>query len=522
MKRKFSLLIIASAALNFSVFAASAELTLASVFGDNMVLQRDKPPVIWGQAQAGETISVCFAGQTNATVVDAIGNWKVVLSPPPASAEPRTLTVTAGNTLQANTGSRQLTNVLVGEVWLAAGQSNMEFPLSREAHAAQEIPAATNAQIRLLNLAFAGQYFYSKAFGSNEIGRMTPPQFYQGDWKECAPASVRGFSAIAYYFSHEIQRQENIPVGVISCAVGGSPTEAWIRRSALAADPELRAMTDGNWLTNRVFDDWCRQRGHENLDVPLAAGLAVPGDDLGPNHHFKPAFLWDAGPARIAPFALRGVLWYQGESNSLEERRVRQHQILFPLLVRDWRAAWGEQLPFFFCQLASIQTNTYKSAYWPEFRDQQRQFAETIPGAGMAVTSDHGLPNDVHPREKREIGRRLALVARAKAYGENIEFSGPQPWRAVMSHAEVTIDFSHAKGLKISDALPVHGFELAGEDGVFYPVTATIAGEKVLLPGLAVGAPRRVRYGWQPFSAGNLVNGADLPASTFEIPVNAK
>ena len=522
MKRIFSLLIIASAALNFSVFAASAELTLASVFGDNMVLQRDKPLVIWGQAQAGETISVRFAGQTKTTTAGLTGSWKVIWGALPANAKPRNLTVTAGNALKEATASQQLTNVLVGEVWLAAGQSNMEFPLARELHAAQEIPAATNGQIRLLNMAYAGQNFFSKPFGSNEVARMTPENLYQGYWKNCTPASAQGFSAIAYYFSQEIQLKENVPVGVINCAVGGSPTEAWIRRAALASDPGAQVMAQGNWLTNAAFDDWCRQRGHENLDAPLAAGLAVPSDDLGPNHHFKPAFLWDAGPARLTPFALRGVLWYQGESNSLEDRRVRQHGILFPLLIRDWRAVWGENLPFLFCQLSSIQTNAYKSTYWPEFRDQQRQLAETIPNAGMAVTSDHGLPNDVHPREKREIGRRLALVARAKVYGENIEFSGPQPVPAVARRAGVEIDFSHAIGLKTSDATPVRGFELASEDNVFYPATATIAGAKVLLSCAAISSPRRVRYGWQPFSAGNLVNGDNLPASTFEIPVNAK
>ena len=522
MKRLFSSFIIAFAALKFSAIGASADLTLASVFGDNMVLLRDKPLVIWGQAQAGEKISVGFAGQTQTTTANATGNWQVRLSALPASAEPRNLTVTAGATLQASTGSRQLTNVLVGEVWLAAGQSNMEFPLARELHAAQEIPAATNAHIRLLNLAFAGQYFYSKAFGSNEVARMTPGKLFQGDWQNCTPASAKGFSAIAYYFSREIELHENVPVGVIHCAVGGSPTEAWIRRAALDSEPDVHVMVQGNWLTNTALDDWCRQRGHENLDAPLAAGLAVPGDDLGPNQPFTPACLWDAGTARIAPFALRGELWYQGESNSLEERRVRQHGILFPLLVRDWRAAWGESLPFLFCQLSGIQTNAYKSAGWPEFRNQQRLFAESIPHAGMAVTSDHGLPNDVHPREKRAIGRRLGLVARAKVYGEKIEFSGPQPLPAVLRPAGVELAFSHAKGLKTSDAMPVHGFELAGDDGVFYPVTATIAGKNVSLSGLSAIPPRRVRYGWQPFSAGNLVNGADLPASTFEIPVNAK
>jgi sialate O-acetylesterase len=216
------------------------------------------------------------------------------------------------------------------------------------------------------------------------------------------------------------------------------------------------------------------------------------------------------------------VLWYQGESNSLEERRVRQHERLFPLLVRDWRAAWGENFPFLFCQLSSIQTNGYKSAFWPAFRNQQRRFVETIPNTGMAVTSDYGLPNDVHPREKREVGHRLALVARAKVYDEKIEFSGPQPVQAVARGAQTEITFSHAAGLKASDAKPASSFEVAGEDGIFHSAAAAIVGEKILLSAPDASSPRRVRYGWQPFSAGNLVNRDGLPTSTFEIPVNTQ
>ncbi len=522
MKSFCALLGTAVVAFAVGAFGAQGELTLAPLFGDNMVLQRDQPLPVWGKAAAGEKISVRFASHTKTATADSSGNWKVVLSSLPANAEPRTLTISAESIRHSSFVIRDFTNVLVGEVWLAAGQSNMEFPLSREAHAAQEIPVATNSQIRLLNLGFAGQYFFSKPFGSNEVARMSPEKLFHGDWKSCSPGNAKDFSAIAYYFSREIQRDQNVPVGVINCAVGGSPTEAWIRRGALDSDPELIAMTRGNWLTNTALDDWCRQRGHENLDAPLAAGLAVPGDDLGPNHHFKPAFLWDAGPARFAPFALRGVLWYQGESNSLEERRVRQHEKLFPLLVHDWRAAWGENSPFLFCQLSSIQTNSYKSAFWPAFRDQQRRFVETIPNTGMAVTSDYGLPNDVHPREKREVGRRLALVARAKVYAGKIEFSGPQPVQAVVRGAQAEIVFSHAAGLKASDAKPANGFELAGVDGIFHSAAATILGEKILLHAHEVNTPCRVRYGWQPFSAGNLVNGDGLPASTFEISVHAK
>lgn len=492
--------------LTAGLLAARAEISLPRVFTDNMVLQRDQPVPIWGKAKVGEKITVEFAGQKNIATADAGGKWKVILNPLAASAAPRTLQV----------GGRQFTNVLVGEVWLAAGQSNMEFPLSREQFAATEIPSATNSLLRLLNFSFAGQYFYAKPFGANEAARQTPEKFYSGAWQPCSPDAAKEFSAVAYYFGKEVSQKLSVPVGIIHCAVGGSPTEAWIRRGVLESDSELRAMVNGNWLTNAALDDWCRQRGHENLDASLTNGLAVPCDDLGPNHYFKPSFLWDAGPARFAPFALRGVLWYQGESNSLEERRMRQHEKLFPLLVRDWRAAWGENLPFLFCQLSSIRTNKYKSAFWPEFRDQQRRFLGTIPNTGMAVTSDLGALDDVHPRNKRDVGHRLALWALAKSYGEKIEFSGPQPQSVKREDQKLVVQFSHASRLKTSDGRIARGFEIAGADGVFHDATAELGEGKVRLSADEVSQPTAMRYGWKPFSDGNLVSGDGLPASTFE------
>jgi sialate O-acetylesterase len=505
-------------ALVWSVFSApGVGLSLAPWFADNLVLQRDARVPVWGTAKAGERVIVSFAGQRKTTLADASGRWQVVLDPLPASFEPRTLTAEATDTLR-------LTNILVGEVWLAAGQSNMEFPLSREAHASAELPVATNASLRLLNLSFAGQYFYAKPFGANELSRMTPEQFYSGTWRECSPASAKDFSAIAYCFGHELQPELHVPVGIIHLAVGGSPTEAWIRRAALAGEPELGVMTRGNWLTNAALDDWCRERGHQNLDAPIRAGLAVPGDDLGPNHPFKPGFLWDAGPARLRPFAIRGVLWYQGESNALEPRRVRQHEKLFPLLVRDWREQWGQKrLPFLFCQLSSISTNGgYQSSCWPDFRDQQRRFVDTIPDTAMAVTSDLGHPTDVHPRNKRDVGHRLAVAALATVYGREIEFSGPSVLSAERRGNQVVVRFAHANGLSTTDGKTPAGFEIAGEDGKFFPAIAAIERDSVALTCPQVPQPDQVRYAWQPFPTPpqNLVNAAGLPASTFRVAVN--
>jgi len=448
-----------------------------------------------------------FAGRKKTVPADAQGAWKLELPAMRASFEPRILRI----------ADKTFTNVLVGEVWLAAGQSNMEFPLQNEISATTELPEATNSALRLMNCSFAGQYFFSKPFGPDEIARQTVERFYSGSWQICSPASAKPFSAVGYFFGKELLQKLQVPVGIINCSVGGSPTEAWISRSALASNPDLSPMVHGNWLTNSSLDDWCRQRGHENLDATLKAGLPVPEDDLGPNHSFKPAFLWEAGPARLAPFAICGVLWYQGESNSLEERRVRQHGELFPLLVESWRKTWSQNLPFLYCQLSSIRTNHYQSKFWPGFRDQQRRFLDTIPNTGMAVTSDIGLMDNVHPRDKHDVGHRLAVWALANTYHQPLEYSGPTPQSVVSDAQKTIVHFKHAKGLKTGDGQPLRGFEIAGVDGVYHAASAKIEGDKIVLAADNVSNAVSVRYGWQPFTDANLVNADDLPASTFEM-----
>jgi sialate O-acetylesterase len=312
---------------------------------------------------------------------DVNGDWKIVFDALPASAEGRELTVSGDDQ------KRTLRDVLVGEVWVCAGQSNMEFPLRGEATAPAALAEADIPNLRLNLWRFATQYVYATPFTKAQAERLTPERFYENQWQASSAQSARDFSAIGWFFGREIQQRLGVPVGMISLAAGGSPTEAWIRRAALQADPQLRSMVEGNWLDNKTLDDWCRERGHQNLDKPLTAG-PMPGDDLGTNHPFKPSFLWEAGMARLIPFALRGVLWYQGESNSLAERRVQQHEQLFPLLVQDWRAAWRQSdLPFYFVQLSGIATERgYKSHFWPQFRDQQRRLAQ-----GTGVSLDGGL-----------------------------------------------------------------------------------------------------------------------------------
>ncbi|MDR2674815.1 MAG: hypothetical protein LBC18_08105, partial [Opitutaceae bacterium] len=462
---------LALACLLPALDAVARGLALARVFGDHMVLQQGGPVPVWGRAAPERGVAVAFAGHVVKTTAGADGRWHATLPALPASAEPRTLRVRAdGETVEIN-------DVLVGEVWLCAGQSNMEWPLSRDARARGELPRATHPMVRLLNLDFAGKFIFAKPFPDAVIARLTPEAFYRGAWARCEPAAAAPFSAIGYYFARDLQAALGVPVGVVNLAVGGSPAEAWVSREALAADAELRPMLEGSWLDNPALEPWCRQRGMENLGAALKAGKPVPdADGGGPAHPFKPGFLWDAGPAPLLPFAMRGVLWYQGESNALSARRTAQHERLFPLLVRDWRARRGRGgFPFLYCQLSSIEAAGYPSENWPEFRDSQRRLREKIPDAGMVVTSDAGARRDVHPREKRVVGARLARLALAQTYGRAILPGGPEPVSASAAPGALRVAFAQTgAGLRTSDGAAPRGFELAGADGQFHPAAARL------------------------------------------------
>lgn len=492
---------------------------LAPVFTDSMVVQQGVPVPVWGTADAGTPITVSFTTQEKQTKADAKGKWSVTLDAMAAVAEPRDLKVVAGNRTLI------VRDVLVGEVWVAAGQSNMEWPLANEANAKAELPTADHPKFRLLNLNYAGQNSFANPFGPDVLKRLAPKEFFHGTWQRCSPKSAKGFSAVGYYFGKELYQSLKVPVGIIHLAVGGSPTEAWIRREALAGDNELAPLVKGNWLENASLEPWCQQRGRENLSVALKEKMEWSKDETGPNHPFKPGFLWDAGISRLTSFPIRGVIWYQGESNSLELRRVQQHDRLFPLLVADWRKQWGiGEFSFLYCQLSSIGTEKgYKSQHWPEFRDGQRRFLAEIPNTGMAVTSDLGHPTDVHPRNKKEVGHRLALWALARTYDQKLVYSGPLAKSVRRDGSALVVTFDHAdEGLKTSDDKPVAGFEIAGEDGVFQLAEVKAAKDVVKLTNKRVAEPVSARYGWQPFSTGNLTNGTGLPASTFLLVIPRK
>lgn len=489
------------------------KLRLNPFYSDHMVLQRDQPVSVSGRAAPNQPVAVRFATTELQTKADAQGNWNVNLPPMKASKQPERLSVSCENE------RIMIQDVLVGEVWLCAGQSNMEFPLDRSSNAAETLAQADLPELRLLDRRPANRGIFAQAFDQGIYSQLNTDSFFRGGWQVANRESAREFSAIGFEFGRGLQRQLGVPVGIVSVTAGGSPIEAWMDCAVMASNPSVKDVVQGNWLKNPALGRWCRERGQQNL---RNANATAPGDALGLNHPFKPGFLWESGIEPLLPCALRGVLWYQGESNAQEAEAVARHWHLFPLLIADWRKKFEQpKLPFLFCQLSSIGTEQgYAAEFWPEFRNQQRQLTLEIPDTAMVVTSDVGHPSDVHPREKRIIGERLLRAAMATAYGETTPCRGPVPHGVLLEQNRIVVTFDCAGGeLRTADAKPVASIELGDAAKNFQKVTAQIQNNTLVISEKVNPDARWIRYGWQPYSQGNLIDAAALPASTFEIAI---
>lgn len=465
-------------------------LHLPQTFTDYMVLQRNRPLTIEGTANAGEKVTVCIDGQQHTATTGYNGKWSVTLHP-----------IKAGNnyelTVSTHKQKQTFHHVAAGEVWLCSGQSNMEFQLSQAITADKDIPIADNTDIRLYHL--KGKWATdNRAWEVSALDSVNHLLYYQPtQWKPCTPQQVAGFSAVAYYFGKMIQDSLNVPVGLICNAVGGSPTEAWIDRSTL--EFQFPAILR-DWTQNDFIQDWVRERALTNLQKKT---------DKLQRHPYEPCYLYETGIQTLEQYPIKGVIWYQGESNA---HNMEAHEKLFSLLVQSWRRNWqSPELPFYFVQLSSLNRPS-----WPWFRDSQRQLMQQIPHTGMAVSSDKGDSLDVHPRNKRPIGERLARWALHKEYGfSNLLPSGPLFKSAQVEGKQVVVDFLYGKGLQPSNGKEIIGFEIAETDGLYYPAKATIQGERIILHSPQVKTPHFIRYGWQPFTRANLMNAEGLPASTF-------
>lgn len=478
---------------------SAAELRLAHMFSDHAVLQRDRPIHVWGWATPGSMIDIALHGQSLRGKVDRLGRWDAWLKPEPAGG-PYALTVKG----EGDDGSKVLQDIMVGEVWFASGQSNMEMPLAGFPPAAlidngaAEIAAARNPHIRLLRVAHNSSEF--------------PLDDVADSWTSSTPETAAQFSAIGYFFARELVAKQGVTVGVIDSTWGGTPADSWVSTEAFGGDPSLlpaiaaRAMFE----KRQASKDAAIAAAQREDEEARKSGRPAPQHDWYPEQQsWRPAGLFNAMVAPFTGYAVRGILWYQGETNS-SPARAPYYESLFKGLITDWRHQFGQgRLPFLFAQISSFNSPPEN---WGLIRDAQRR-ALDLRDTAMIVTTDVGNPNNVHPGDKQTVAARFALAARAMVYGEKIEYAPPL-FRQVSGVAGgLRVWFDNGHGLTARGG-PLQGFEIAGEDHRFVPATATIEEDTIVVRG-AIEHPVYVRYNWSNVVSGRLYNGAGLPASTF-------
>jgi len=467
-------------------------LKLAPIFMNHMVFQQNANIRVWGKADSGSEVVGAFDQQTEKCVASESGDWSLTFKPVPAGG-PYKLTVST------NKGqSVELDDILVGELWVCAGQSNMEFPLKDAENSATDIAKSENTKIRLFNLKGIVRPDVSK-WDASVLDKINNLEFLEGAWKSCTPENAADFSAVGYYFGKRLNENLNVPIGLIQVSVGGAPIEAFIDRKTLELDPRLVDVLY-NWKQNDFIMDWCRQRAALNLSL---------SNDALQRHPFEPAYIYEAGISQFAGMPVQGVIWYQGESNA---HNAEHYEAAFPALVQSWRKAFNNtEMPFYFAQLSSISRPS-----WPHFRDVQRRLSHSVTHSGMVVTSDLGDSLNVHPIRKREVGERFAQLVLNDTYKQTLECCGPEVRGFIQKGKQISIQFDHAVQLKTSDHAAVRELEIAGQDGIFTTVNAVIKGNEILIQ-TEIKDIQKIRYGWKPFSRGNLVNESGLPASTFTI-----
>jgi len=490
MERKmFSLAILAWVLVLLFPPIARSDVKLPGLISDGMVLQQGVPVRIWGWADEGEKVTVRFRGQTVTSTAEN-GKWSVTLQPTKAGG-PFAMTIQGKNTISFK-------NVLVGEVWVCSGQSNMQFPLSRAFEAEKHIAKASNPMIRL---------FTVPRTKSDE-----PLDDVKSSWQMCTPETVKNFSAVAYFFGRDLQKSLGVPVGLIHSSWGGSPAEVWISKPVLSANPELKVILDNYEKAVAAYQK-AMAKYKEAVKEAKKKGKRV--SIRRPRAPWKPCTLYNGMIAPLLPYAIKGVIWYQGESNAA---RAAQYRRLFPTLIQNWRRDWRlGDITFLAVQLAPFMPIKPEpsESNWAELREAQLLATRLLPRVGLAVITDVGNQHDIHPKKKEPVGARLALAARGIAYGEKITYSGPIYKCMDIVGDKIILHFDFVgKGL-VAKGGPLKGFAIAGEDHKFVWADAKIKGDTVVVWSKKVPRPVAVRYGWADFPTGNLWNKDGLPASPF-------
>jgi sialate O-acetylesterase len=491
MRRLFIFVVVIAAAAT-----ARAEVKLPAVLTDGMVVQRDVPVHLWGTADQAESVTAEFRGEKKSAQPDALGRWHIYMSPGSAGG-PFALTISGKNTISFK-------DVLVGDIWLASGQSNMEWPTYRIQNAESELSNADWPNIRVLQIEKRSSDF-------------PLPDLVTKGWQHCSRDSVAKFSAIGFLFAREIHQHEKVPVGVIDSTWGGTSIESWTSVAATGSDAALmpivrarglRMDEQAEWQMRRRSAAAAKQRGETVADVPWRPD--PPMWSLGQ--------LYNAMIAPLTAFPIRGVIWYQGEANTRRDGAPDLYGRQLATMIHAWRERWSiGDFPFYFVQLANFRSNA--SEDWPAVREGQRSALE-IRNTGMAVTCDIGNPDDVHPLNKQDVAKRLALWARAHEYRESVEYSGPSFRQLTREGSTLRIWLDHAgSALKASG---MRSFEIAGADGQYRLANARIDGSTIVVENKDVPEPASVRYAWANAPVCDLFNAAGLPASPFQAWIEAQ
>ena len=505
MKIKTKLLAVAIL-MFVPVAVCRADVVLPDVIGEAMVLQRDHTVPIWGKAEPSEIITVRFAGQLKKAMADKDGKWRVNLDPMRANATPAVMTISGKNTIE-------LKNILVGEVWLVAGQSNMQRLLSETENGEAATAAANHPQIRLFNV--SRQVAFKHKSGP------------LATWQVCSPQTIKEFSAAGYYFGVELQKELNVPIGLLNSSYGGSQAEAWTPVEYLLASNDLRPTVERTKIWDeerprvRVEYDESLKKWRTEADKARAAGArpqpSPPVPDALREYRIA-ASIYEGMIAPLMPFAIRGALWYQGESN---EARAQQYGFLLPTMIRAWRERWGQgNFPFGIVQLPNYRAIKAEPAdeAWSHLREAQRRTALATPNTGLIVTIDIGEASDIHPKNKLDVGKRMCRWALADVYGRKITKSGPMFRRAEINGSKIVLTFDEVgQGLKLRDGDKLEEFAIAGADHKWYWAEAKIVGKnRVEVWSASVPQPLAVRYAFNNNPKHpNLTNETGLPTAPF-------
>jgi len=513
MKRGIIKMVLLPAAVTFFMQSLYADIKPSPLFTDNAVLQRDSEVPVWGTAPAGESVTVDFAGQTRQTVADDQGRWEVRLAPMPANVK--------GNLTLRGKNVVVLTNLITGDVWLCSGQSNMEYPVNGVTNAAAEIAAANLPDIRQLKIPV------------NPSPEPQPDTYIKANWQPASPKTVSDFTAVGYFFAREIHKNLGVPIGIINSTLGGTRIEQWTPLEVLktaTAYPRILERRKGemaSWPARAKTFEAELKAWETNTAAARAAHQPEPQKPWSPGPpdagRNMPAQLYNGMIHPLGHFPIKGVLWYQGESDADANVGVVEtagYTDLQSRMIQTWRKDWQlGNFPFYFVQLPNwIAAYDPSKTSWAFFREAQANILK-VPNTGMAVTIDIGESGNVHPKNKQEVGRRLALIALAGTYGRPVVASGPVMSGCTVVGNTIRVDFDHAdSGLRIRGDSPLSGFEIAVADGKFIPATAKLEQNAVVVSSPQIPQiqnPTWIRYAWVNDPSVNLFNGDGLPAAPF-------